>query len=104
MLHWCSFAHCRARDRLKRGPARQAKPYPVLFQCFRAMIEPFRGAHELQQRYREALFGKTPLHKLPFNIAQLGFEQVLIAINVRLMRAQLNNPRCHDGYPTNYFF
>jgi hypothetical protein len=68
------------------------------------MIEPFRGAHELQQRYREALFGKTPLHKLPFNIAQLGFEHVLIAINVRLMRAQLNNPRCHDGYPTNYFF
>jgi hypothetical protein len=44
------------------------------------------------------------LHNLPFNIAQLSFEHVLIAINVRLMCVQLNNPRCHDGYPTNYFF
>jgi hypothetical protein len=41
---------------------------------FRAKIESLRGAHELEQRYREALFGQALFDVLPFNLVQLGFE------------------------------
>jgi hypothetical protein len=34
------------------------------------------SAHVLQQCYREALFGKALLHKLPFTVGQLGFEHI----------------------------
>ena len=38
-----------------------------------------------EKRYREALFGEALLHKLPVTVGELGFEHVLITINVLLM-------------------
>src|SRR5690349_448261 len=45
-------------------------------------------AHELQHRYREALFGHTLFEETPFSLAQFGGEQALISINVLLMSSQ----------------
>jgi hypothetical protein len=43
------------------------------------------GTHELQHRYREALFGQAPFDELPFSCRQPRFEHVVIAINIALM-------------------
>jgi hypothetical protein len=39
-------------------------------------------AHELQHRYRQALFGHTPFEETPFSLAQVRGEQVQIVVNV----------------------
>jgi len=77
---WIGLAASRRHAWREMTPPRGAKTErpgssdPVLFQCSGAKIEPLWGAHELQQRYREALFRKAPFDVLPFNLVQLGFE------------------------------
>ena len=39
----------------------------------------------IQHRYRNALFGQTLFEVLLFSLAQLGFEQALIPVNILLM-------------------
>ena len=77
---WIGLAASRRHAWREMTPPRGAKTErpgssdPVLFQCSGAKIEPLWGAHELQQRYREAFFRKAPFDVLPFNLVQLGFE------------------------------
>ncbi len=82
---------------------REAEGHPVLFQCSRKIVSLW-GAYELQHRYRKALFGQTLFDVLPFNLAQVGFEQAtFITINVLLMGAQPNNSCFHNDTPLNVF-
>jgi hypothetical protein len=60
--------------------------------------------HELQHRYREALFGHTPFEETPFNLAQFGGEQALISINVPLMNSQKRNSVGHSRPPAIKIF
>jgi hypothetical protein len=48
-------------------------------------------AHELQPRHGKTLLGQALFDKLQFGFAQLGFEQVLIPINIPLMGAYARN-------------
>jgi hypothetical protein len=55
-------------------------------------------AYEVQHRYRETLLGQTLFEELQFNVGQLGFEKVLIAINIPQMGMQTGNSFVHN-YP-----
>jgi hypothetical protein len=61
-------------------------------------------AHELQHRYREALFGHTLFEETPFSLAQFGGEQALISLNVPLMSSQTGNSVGHSRHPAKKMF
>jgi hypothetical protein len=54
-------------------------------------------SHKLQHRYGEPLFRKALLKELKFKLGQIGFEEILITIDVPLMSAQTGNSFTHIG-------
>src|SRR5262245_60882410 len=75
--------------------------YRAFFQRYGEMQTFLMGAwaHEFQHRYRQALFGNTPVEETPFSLAQVGGEQVQIVVNVLLMSSQTGNSVCHSRPP-----
>jgi hypothetical protein len=82
-------------------------PYPsyrAFFQRYRKILLMGGWAHELQHRYREALFGNTPFEETPFNLAQFGSEEALIPIDVLLMNSQTGISVGHSRHPAIKMF
>jgi putative transposase len=69
------------------------RPGISLFPCSGEMAA---WAYEVQHRYRETLLGQTPFDELQFNVGQLGFKKVLIAINIPQMGMQSGNSFVHN--------
>ena len=53
------------------------------------------GAAEVQPRYGRALFEQAPFKILEFDFGEVGFEQVLIAIDIPQMGTQTGIIHCH---------
>jgi hypothetical protein len=64
-----------------------------LFQCSGEIAA---WACQVQRRDRESLFGEALFEKLQFNLGQLGFEKILIAINIPHMSMQTGDSFVHN--------
>jgi hypothetical protein len=93
---WSKLERARRRVEVRETTAAEGSWRAKLLSLFQCSGEIVAWACEVQRRDRESLFGEALFEKLQFNLGQLGFEKILIAINIPHMSMQTGDSFVHN--------